>query len=105
MAFAKMVGFEVMPRTPRSIQRFNSPLVIQPRLRLSSHGLCPCCSYRSDNLPMVLFLLFEVGDELPSAVGDIRRSVPELLENLRPRPGCAEVVHRDALVPPSIPSE
>ncbi len=42
IAFWKIDGLEVMPRTPRSIQRWISPLVIQLRLRLSSHGLWRC---------------------------------------------------------------
>ena len=52
MAFWKMVGLDVMPRTPRSTQRRSSPSVIQPRLRLSSQGLWPCSSYSSLSLPM-----------------------------------------------------
>src|SRR3954451_444711 len=47
MAFWKMDGFDVIPRTPRSTQRSSSPLVIQPRRRLSSHGLWFCSLCRS----------------------------------------------------------
>ena len=42
MAFWKIVGLDVMPRTPRSTQRASSPPVIHPRRKLSSQGLWPC---------------------------------------------------------------
>ena len=42
IAFWKIVGLDVMPRTPRSTHRASSPHVIQPRRRLSSQGLWPC---------------------------------------------------------------
>ena len=41
MALAKMVGFDVMPRTPRSSSSASWPSWIQSRRRLSSHGLWP----------------------------------------------------------------
>ena len=41
IAFWKIDGLEVMPRTPRSIHCWISPDSSHARLRLSSHGLWP----------------------------------------------------------------
>src|SRR5437764_1032365 len=50
MALAKIVGFEVTPRTPWPTSSARRPLVRNARLRLSIQGLWPCWSKSSCSL-------------------------------------------------------
>src|SRR4051812_45832271 len=101
MALAKIVGFDVTPRMPRSTRRCSSPLVRYARFRLSSQGLCcwssySCCSFvfamvslspcppfpGGNGIGSVLVLFLEIVEQLACAGGHVVRREPELLEHL-----------------------
>src|SRR5688500_10669796 len=96
MAFWKIVGLEVRPRTPRSTHRSSSPEVIHPRFRLSSQGDWPCWAWRSCRRPMggppcrrrsvvvVVVVVDEGVEELEGAGDDVADAEAELLEHHRP---------------------
>ena len=56
MALAKIVGLAVTPRIPSATSRPRVPSRRYTRVRLSSHGLWPCSSYRRWSLVMSSFL-------------------------------------------------
>src|SRR5581483_6042815 len=105
MALAKIVGFDVMPRTPRSTQRASSPDVIHPRLRLSSQGLWPKSSCRRCSFVIGSILLVQFVEQFAGAVGDVGPDVPEVLQCYLARRRRAEAVDRHRVVGPAIPPE
>src|SRR3954469_6192987 len=105
MALAKMVGLDVMPRMPSLTRCSSAPLVMYPRLRLSSQGLCPCslhsaCSFVSLNG----FRTFLLGDEGPGSGRHVVGGEPQVLQDDLPRRRGAEPVDGDRLVGPAVPA-
>src|SRR5690606_11702232 len=95
---SKIVGFEVMPRTPRSTQRASSPPVIQLRRRLSSQGLCPCSWYSRGAWSRVLL---QVVDELSRPGHHVVGREAEAGERDVARRGGAVAVEGQAVVGPA----
>src|SRR5271165_6032085 len=129
MALAKMVGFEVTPRTPWATRSASRPLTSQSRRRLSSQGLCPAWSYRSCNLVIGPLLLLpsartalrrgagrfssasgrvdpaEAGHQLDAPFGDVLGGEPEAGERLGAGGRGAEGVDAHRLVGVAVPPE
>src|SRR5215211_1439415 len=64
MALAKIVGLAVTPRIPSATSRPSVPSRRYARVRLSSHGLWPCSSYRRWSMVMssLLSSMVSAGD-------------------------------------------